>query len=346
MKTLPAILGFFVFSLFFFNPSAMGDTIYDSHGFEGPAFAPGALNGQDGWTAYGSGSGIEPMIVTAPDPVVDSQAVRLEVSDLSADESYLEMPIPDLLTAGYDFVTVSFDIYRQTDAWVSNLWWYWFDAGTPTYGLQWDEANGQYGGTYPFGWDGTSVPNIMDRYVTVKMEWDFHSGVASGYYDGQLVTTVNISGIASLTGWAIYLGHDEATGSGPDVAWIDNFKITATSGPRPDIKVDGQDGPLSIPSTQAVTMTISLDPVDQQGVASDWWILARKNGAGVFSWTYPGRWWVGLRRAYNGPLINVSNFLIHNGTIPVGSWEFAFAVDALDNQFQGTYMDKILVTSY
>jgi hypothetical protein len=143
----------------------------------------------------------------------------------------MDMAFPDILGQGYTQVTVSFDIYRQTDDWISNLWWWWFDAGTPTYGLQWDEANGFPGGTYPFGWDGTSTPTILDRYVTLEMIWDFGDGVATGYYDGALVTTVGISGIETLTGWAIQLGHDEGEGSGPDVAWIDNFVITAVPEP-------------------------------------------------------------------------------------------------------------------
>ncbi len=135
-------------------------------------------------------------------------------------------------------------------------------------------------------------------------------------------------GIDALTGWAIELWHDEATGSGPDVAWIDNFKIEAFGGdPSPDIKIDGDDGPLSFPSSQAVSMTISLDSGDQLGVSHDWWVP-------------------GLTFAYGGPLFDITDYVVHNGTIPVGSWEFAFVIDALDGVPQFTYYDVVQATVY
>jgi|GEM_PF-673041 len=337
----------FMLSVLCLAPAASADVIYDSKGFEDPTIVLGPLNTQDGWDAAGINGGLEPMVVGAPDPVQGSQAVRLEIPDLQGAYSTMQMPIPDLIAAGYDRVTVTFDIYRQTDAWLSNIWWWWFDEGTPTYGIQWDEGNGQYGGTYPFAWDGTSVPNELDRYVTLSMEWDFQVGIAYGYYDGALVTTVPISGIDSLTGWSIDLQHDEATGSGPDVAWIDNFKIEAFGGdPSPDIEIDGDDGPLSFPSSQTVSMTISLAPGDQLGVPHDWWVLARLNGALFYSWTTSGWWVPGLTFAYGGPLVDVTDYVVHSGMIPVGSWEFAFVIDALDGVPQFTYYDVVQATVY
>ena len=163
-------------------PLSLADTIYDSQGFEDPLFTTGPLNGQNGWIAYGANSGQEPVIITAPEPVMGSQAIRLEVPDFATATSYMEISVSDILAAGYDEITVSFDIYRQNDGFVSNLWWWWFDAGTPTYGLQWDEYSGQVGGTYPFGWDGTSMATIIDRYATIEMIWNFHTGEAMFYY--------------------------------------------------------------------------------------------------------------------------------------------------------------------
>jgi hypothetical protein len=207
------------------------DIIYDSNGFEDPPFVVGPLNGQDGWYAEGGGGGYEPVVVTHPDHVLGLQAIRLEVPDQEGAYSYMEMAFPDILAQGYDYVTVSFNIYRQSDEWISNLWWWWFDDGTPTYGLQWDQGTPETSYAYPFGWDGDGWPVALGCYLTLEMVWDFDSGVATGYFCGNLVTTVDISGIETLTGWAIQLGHDEGTGSGPDVAWIDNFFITAVPEP-------------------------------------------------------------------------------------------------------------------
>jgi len=199
--------------------------LYDSNGFEGPAFAPGALAGQDGWNAGGAGGGAAPAVVTAPDPAMGAQAVRLEVPDVQGAASWMDHAIPAIGLAN-KIVTVKYDIYRQTDGWPSNVWWWWWDAGQPTYGLQWDA--GGTSSTLPNGWNpgAGSAPTVMDRYANVTMVWDFQQMKAFSWYDGAIVDNgIPISGIGALTGWTIQLAHDEGTGSGPEVAWIDNFSI-------------------------------------------------------------------------------------------------------------------------
>ena len=117
--------------------------------------------------------------------------------------------------------------------------------------------------------------------------------------------------------------------------------------PLPDIKIDGQDDHLTIPSTQSVTITISLDPGDQAGVPHDWWIFATMNFTQDFWWKYPGSWTPSGNpiRAYNGGLIPLNNFNLHQGTIPVGWFVFTFAVDTLNNSYEGTWSDTISVQS-
>lgn len=203
-------------------------TLYDSNGFEAPGIALGPLAGQDGWTGGGGGGGAVPMVVTAPDPVLGQQAVRLEVGDTQGDTSWMDHAI-NLPSVANQIVTVSYDIYRTGDAWPSNLWWWWWDTGEPTYGLQWD-----IGGTLPHGWNpgAGSVATIMGRYANVTMVWDFQQMKAFSWYDGTLVDNgIPITNITALTGWTINLSHDEETGTGPEVVWIDNFVITAVPEP-------------------------------------------------------------------------------------------------------------------
>ncbi len=118
--------------------------------------------------------------------------------------------------------------------------------------------------------------------------------------------------------------------------------------PLPDIKVNGDDGPLTVPSTELVSITVSLDPGEQAGVAHDWWIAARLNGAQLYWWTLPGSWtfspWP--MRAHNGPLFVLEDYVVSESTLPVGSWELAFAMDALNNAWEGTFIDFVSVTSY
>jgi hypothetical protein len=64
------------------------------------------------------------------------------------------------------------------------------------------------------------------------MVWDFQQMKAFSWYDGAVVDNgIPITNIAALTGWTINLGHDEETGKGPEVVWIDNFVITAVPEP-------------------------------------------------------------------------------------------------------------------
>jgi hypothetical protein len=118
--------------------------------------------------------------------------------------------------------------------------------------------------------------------------------------------------------------------------------------PKPDIKIDGQDGPLQVPSTQAVRITVSMDPGDQVGVAHDWWVFGELNWSTTYWWK-PGAGWkpsIYPIRAYDGGLFAASNYTVANGRLPNGFWTFTFAVDALDNNYQGTYIDTIDVQSY
>lgn len=211
--------------------SASAVTLYDANGFESPAFTPGALAGQDGWTGGGLGTGAAPLVVTAPDPVMGEQAVRLEVGDTKDDTSVMEHAI-SLPSLTGQIVTVTYDIYRPAPTagkLAQNMWWWWWDNGDPTYGLQWDND-----GTLPFGWNSgaSSVVTVFDQYANIKMVWDFQQMKAYSWYNGTLVDDgIPVANITTLTGWTIYLGHESDSGTGGSIAYIDNFQITAVPEP-------------------------------------------------------------------------------------------------------------------
>lgn len=212
---------------------------YDSGGFEAPTFSLGVLDGQDGWVGVPGGTtGDLPQVVSAPEPVLGQQAVRLEVGDNQGDYSAMEHAIADPLAAGWKIVIVTFDIYRIGPQQKQNLWWYWFDNGEPTYGIQWDLSNA----THPFGWNpgAGSTPTVFDQYVTLKMVWDFNQMKAYSWYNGVLVDNgIPITNITTLTGWGIWLAHDAATGTGADVVWIDNFAIHVVPEPASLVALAG-----------------------------------------------------------------------------------------------------------
>lgn len=128
--------------------------------------------------------------------------------------------------------------------------------------------------------------------------------------------------------------------------YFDRADFSSASDPVPDIEINDQDGPLSIPSTQSVLLTVSLDPGNLEGVAHDWWVKADLSGGSTFWWSFPNLWFGSQTRAHTGPLVSVNDFVIRNGTIPKGSWVLTFAVDALNNVYEGTYKDTIQCTVY
>jgi len=132
---------------------------------------------------------------------------------------------------------------------------------------------------------------------------------------------------------------------------IVDFELPAQGGganPIPDIKVDGQDGPIYVVTTQTVDITLHLDPGGMTGTSMDWWVIAERWSGGTFSWVYslPYHWTSGTVRSHAGPLFALPSYSIHKGTVPWGTWTFTFAVDQMDNAFQGTHSDTIAVTSY
>ncbi|GMV97603.1 MAG: hypothetical protein AMXMBFR83_19600 [Phycisphaerae bacterium] len=224
--------------------TASAVTLYDAMGFESPAFSVGALDGQDGWTGGSLGGGVVPLVVTAPDPVLGQQAVRMEVGDAFEDTSLMDHDVILPSVAG-QIVTVSFDIYRPAPAGgklAQNLWWFWWDAGEPAAGLQWD-----IGETWPFGETpgAASAITVFDQYANLTLVWDFQQMKAFSWYNGALVDNgLLISGITELTGWALLLSHDGEAGTGGSIAFIDNLRITAV--PEPASLVPAAAGALAL----------------------------------------------------------------------------------------------------
>lgn len=187
--------------------------------------------GQDGWYGWTRDSGVAPMVVTSPDPTEGGQSARFEVIDLFQSQSGMWRPMPKLALSTIETVTLNFDIYREENPWLSNLWWRGF-GGTPSYGLQWDQPVGTVGQTMPFGFNANaqSVPSITGRWVNLTLVWDLVHGTASSWYDGQLVDhDYPISGFGGGLEVDIWLSHDENAGSGPEVAWIDNLEYVVTT---------------------------------------------------------------------------------------------------------------------
>ena len=112
--------------------------------------------------------------------------------------------------------------------------------------------------------------------------------------------------------------------------------------PAPDIKANGSDGPITVPSNQAVSITISLDPGCLAGQNADWWIAFYK----PFDWlsyVYPN-WVNGIQRCFEAPLVGFSSLELINSTFSPGDYLFCFVVDEnADGNLDITWFDCVEV---
>jgi len=117
--------------------------------------------------------------------------------------------------------------------------------------------------------------------------------------------------------------------------------------PRPDIKLNGDDGPLGVSHTQKAVMTIDLDAGALAGVEHDWWVFGQHDTTSCYWLRYPHGWTPSTvpMRAFAGPLRKLDNLTIAEGKIPIGSWLFTFGVDTRNDNYEEIFIDCVQVDS-
>ena len=178
-----------------------------------------------GGVAPSAADPIGPIVAVAPG-TGHGQALKFEVPDAQGAQVWANILINPPVSG---VLNVSFDVYRPGSA-VStqNFGWGWDQpstAATPTLGYQNDA-----GWTSPLYWDTTS-PNtttLYGQWVHVSLAWDFPDKTVTGSYGGYSKTYAFTGATSStdLGNWGFILSHDKGTGTGSDVAWIDNLSIT------------------------------------------------------------------------------------------------------------------------
>ncbi len=172
-----------------------------------------------------------------------------------------------------------------------------------------------------------------------------HSTVAAGYKitDGTVFLYIvdghhpNVQELCTNMEWD---GHDNGNGTSgyreinyewysSDIAWHMAFIDShPTIIPTPKIQANGQDGPLTISTNTPISITASLTPGNEDGLA-DWW-LVYSSPAGWYSLTSNG-WTPGINSLAQYSLFNISPVEIYSSTLPVGDYAFIFAVDMSPN---------------
>jgi len=138
------------------------------------------------------------------------------------------------------------------------------------------------------------------------------------------------------------------------IAWTDyrsghgDIFAKIANNPAPDIKANGQDGPVIVTPGDQVSIEVSLDPGDKAGQNADWWIAATTPFAPPgdwYSYVYPTGWFPGINLCIQTPLFTLSPFEVLNMVLPSGDYTFYFAVDPPDGSPAGPWygMDTVEV---
>jgi parallel beta-helix repeat protein len=110
--------------------------------------------------------------------------------------------------------------------------------------------------------------------------------------------------------------------------------------PIPDIKANDQDGPITVSTSDPVSIDISLDPGGKTGQNADWWIAVNTPFAFPLNWytyVYPTGWQSGINLYTQSKLLVLSPYEVLNMILPVGNYIFYFAIDDPDGAATGPW---------
>lgn len=163
------------------------------------------------------------------------------------------------------------------------------------------------------------------------------SGEISVAYSGQetkdggfiIAGTTNTYGVGTTNSSDIYLIK---VGGG-----------TLVTGPIPDVKANGSNGPVIINKGSNLSVTVSLNP-GGNGDNADWWVYVTTS-FGTYWYTLNSGWQPSNNpiRIYGGPLFNLAPYTVLDmSNLPLGDYTFNFEIDDnMNNVKDGTYTDAV-----
>ncbi|MBI5593901.1 MAG: DUF1566 domain-containing protein [Deltaproteobacteria bacterium] len=169
------------------------------------------------------------------------------------------------------------------------------------------------------------LQNLVDynRYAPAIDTTYFPNTFQSSYWSA---TTSNQN---TNDSWEVYF----YTGDDTENNKTDSFYVRTVRGGQaictPDIKVNGQDGQITVSSGTSVSIAVSLASGDQNAMLADWWLVA-STPLGFYSFTFSG-WHPETTPLVQYPLFDLSPLNIFEGSLPAGDYEFYFGVDTSPN---------------
>ena len=126
--------------------------------------------------------------------------------------------------------------------------------------------------------------------------------------------------------------------------------LVSCGGPVADIKANGSDGPVTVSSSDSVSINIRLDPGDKADQSADWWIAVSTPFAPPGDWytyVHPYGWWLGSNLCARARLFDLAPYqVLDNRILSVGTYTFYFALDDPDGMATGPWwgLDSVVVT--
>lgn len=177
--------------------------------------------------------------------------------------------------------------------------------------------------------DDDSYPNILEY----PGEGDDHPSIAGNLKaTGEFLPLLNI-----------YYNCWKGTGGCTSEAVINPIQA--------DLKANNSDGPVTISTSNVLSVTASLNAGSSSGTNADWWVAAG-TPFGWYYYVYPDSWNYApdlnnFLPAYQGSLFNLSPVEVLNITgLPAGTYVFYFGVDTVMNgqlDFDHLYYDSVVV---
>ena len=219
--------------------------------------------------------------------------------------------------------------------------------------------------------NGDTTPNLCyDEFLKAALEkaqfqewkhtfgpYDAHQGdnltivpprEGSKYPDNERVATIKL---AAPEGARLDIDNEAFCKSGKFKETYVTYGICGeVQPPIPDIKANGSDGPITIGTSDPLTIAISLSSGSFSGDPADWWIVVNTPSGWQYYDLNLGAYTPGLMVTYQGALFDLgSTEILNTSSLDAGTYTFYFGVDLKMNGTLNTgegqlYYDLVNVT--
>jgi hypothetical protein len=160
-----------------------------------------------------------------------------------------------------------------------------------------------------------------------------------GTFDGRLQASspAVASGLAVGALDGLIPDHDLELNRRPAGTGADRGALEQGAAATPDVKVNGEDGAVTLDEADSISVTVSLDPAGNIGREADWWLLA-STPFGWHVYRYPSGWQrvrvTDLAPGYRGGLVALDSMeVLNRSDLLPGRYRLYFGIDLASSAF-------------